>query len=150
MNEGFATYIEALWVEHRYGREAFVSFMNNHDWGHGEPTDALIRDASVSWPPYYFRTISYHKGAWVLHMLRRQLGDEDFFQSLRDYVNAPALRYDNAHSDDFQAVCEEVSGQDLDSFFDLSPEREIHSSASWLVPIAPMAKGVVAAGRRNH
>jgi hypothetical protein len=51
-------------------------------------------------------------------MLRRQLGDEDFFQSLRDYVNDPDLRYDNAHSDDFKAVCEEVSGQDLGSFFD--------------------------------
>jgi hypothetical protein len=117
LNEGFATYVEALWVEHAYGRDAFVSFMQQHDWGHGYPDDALIRDPSRSWVPYYFRTIAYHKGAWVLHMLRRQLGDEDFFASLRAFVEDPDLRYGNAHSEDFQRICEEVSGQDLEWFF---------------------------------
>jgi len=117
LNEGFATYAEALWVEHRYGRDAFVSFMNNHRWGLGYPDDALIRDPSSSWAPYYFRTIAYHKGAWVLHMLRRQLGDGDFFDSLRAYLEDPTLRYGNADSADFQRVCEEVSGQDLEWFF---------------------------------
>jgi len=118
LNEGFATYAEALWVENKYGRDAFVSFMNHHNWGHGDPTDALIRDSTSSWPPYYFRTIAYHKGAWVLHMLRRQLGDAHFFQSLRDYVNDPDLQYGTANSADFQAACEAVSGQDLNWFFE--------------------------------
>ena len=92
--------------------------MNSHDWGHGDPTDSLIRNPSSSWAPYYFRSIAYHKGAWVLHMLRRQLGDDDFFASLRAYLDDPALRYGNADSADFQRHCEEVSGQDLEWFFE--------------------------------
>jgi aminopeptidase N len=118
LNEGFATYAEALWAEHEYGPSGLTSFMNSHNWGHGYPDDALIRDSSVSWPPYYFRAIAYHKGAWVLHMLRRMIGDEDFFASIRTYLDNPALRFGNAHSDDFQQACEDVTGQDLAWFFD--------------------------------
>jgi len=118
LNEGFATYVEALWAENKWGRTGLVSFMNQHDWGHGYPDDSLIRESTSSHAPYYFRTIAYHKGAWVLHMLRRQLGDEDFFASLASYLNNPALRFGNAHSDDFRQACEDVSGQDLQWFFD--------------------------------
>ena len=117
LNEGFATYAEALWAEHKWGPAGLKSFMNCHNWGHGYPDDALIRDPSNPNPSYYFRTIAYHKGAWVLHMLRRMLGDEDFFASLRTYLDTPALRYGNAHSEDFRQVCEDVSGQDLVWFF---------------------------------
>ncbi len=117
LNEGFATYAEALWAEHRYGHTGLASFMNQHNWGLGYPDDALIRDATSSSPPYYFRTIAYHKGAWVLHMLRRWIGDEHFFASLKAYLEDPRLRYGNAHSDDFKNVVEEVSGHTLDWFF---------------------------------
>lgn len=118
LNEGFATYAEALWAEHQYGRDGLVSFMNQHDWGHGYPDDALIRDSSSSYAPYYFRTIAYHKGAWVLHMLRRWVGDEKFFASIRNYLDDPSLRYGNAHSDDFIRICEQTSGHALKWFFD--------------------------------
>jgi aminopeptidase N len=117
LNEGFATYAEALWAEHRWGRTGLVSFMNNHDWGHGYPTDSLIRNPSSSYAPYYFRTIAYHKGAWVLHMLRRWLGDEYFFTALKTYLDDPALRYGTANSDDFIKVCQDVSGHQLGWFF---------------------------------
>lgn len=118
LNEGFTTYVEALWAEHQWGQAGLASFMAQHDWGHGYPNDSLVRDSASSHAPYYFRTIAYHKGAWVLHMLRRQLGDDDFFASLTAYLNNPALRFGNAHSDDFQQACEDVSGQDLQWFFD--------------------------------
>lgn len=118
LNEGFATYAEALWAEHKWGRPGLVSFMVSHDWGHDYGIASLIRSPTVSYAPYYFRTIVYHKGAWVLHMLRRWLGDEDFFAALRNYLDDPRLRYGNAHSDDFKEACEAVSGQDLDWFFD--------------------------------
>lgn len=118
LNEGFATYAEALWAEHKWGRSGLVNFMVAHDWGHDYGVASLIRDPDVSYPPYYFRTIVYHKGAWVLHMLRRWLGDEQFFAALRAYLDDPDLRYANAHSDDFKAACEAVSSQDLGWFFD--------------------------------
>ena len=118
LNEGFATYFEALWAEHVHGQTGLISFMNSHSWGLGYGTDTLIRNPSSSWPPYYFRAIAYHKGAWVLHMLRRELGDEDFFAALRHYIERADLRWGNAESADFQASCEAVSGRDLSIFFD--------------------------------
>jgi aminopeptidase N len=118
LNEGFATYAEALWAEHKWGFPGLKSFMVQHDWGHNYGNDTLIRNPDYPNPSHYFSPIAYHKGAWVLHMLRRWLGDENFFASLTHYLNNPALRYGNAHSDDFQQACEEVSGQDLQWFFD--------------------------------
>jgi len=118
LSEGFATYVEALWAEHVYGDAGLRNFMASHDWGHGYGTDTLVRDPSNENPWYYFEPIAYHKGAWVLHMLRRWLGDEVFFAVLLQYLNEEGLRFGNAQSDDFQRICEEVSGQDLAWFFD--------------------------------
>ena len=59
----------------------------------------------------------YSKGATVLHMLRHVLGDSVFFQCMRTYANTPALRYSTASISDFQTVCENVSGKNLDYFF---------------------------------
>lgn len=118
LNEGFATYAEALWAEHVYGPAGLTSYMGSHDWGHGYGTDTLVRDSGNSNPPYYFRAIAYHKGAWVLHMLRRWLGDEDFFASLRAFLDDPEFRFSTANSLDFQQVCEATSGQNLSWFFD--------------------------------
>jgi aminopeptidase N len=58
---------------------------------------------------------SYYKGAWVLHMLRAEIGDEAFFTLLRRHCARYAGR--NARTGDFRAVAEEVSGRDLGSFF---------------------------------
>jgi hypothetical protein len=118
LNEGFATYVEALWSEHRWGPAGLMSFMMQHDWGHNYPNDSVIRDPDSPYAAYYFHPIAYHKGAWFLHMLRRWLGDDDFFASLRTYLDNPALRYGNAHTDDFRQTCEDVSGQDLQWLFD--------------------------------
>jgi aminopeptidase N len=118
LNEGFATYAEALWAEHLLGPNGLSNFMSSRDWGHGYGWDTLVRNPDNDDPPYYFRTIAYHKGAWVLHMLRRWLGDETFFAAVTDYLNDPQLRFGTAHSLDFQRICEEVSGQDLAWFFD--------------------------------
>ncbi len=118
LNEGFATYAEALWAEHVYGAAGLTSFMASHDWGHGYGVDTLIRNPANDNPTYYFRTIAYHKGAYVLHMLRRWVGDDMFFEILAAYLKDPKLRFGNATSLDFQQVCEDVSGQNLSWFFE--------------------------------
>src|SRR2546421_3362493 len=58
---------------------------------------------------------NYQKGAWVLHMLRSQLGDEAFFNGLRDYYNAHKSA--NATSEDLRGALEKASGQSLKEFF---------------------------------
>ncbi len=126
LNEGFATYTEALWAEHKWGFPGLRQFMATHNWGFGYGWDTLVKKSTISDPTYFFNAIPYNKGAWVLHMLRRWIGDDDFFASLRAYLDDPDLRYGNATSADFQAVCEDVSGQDLDWFFDQWLYRETH------------------------
>ena len=58
---------------------------------------------------------NYQKGAWVLHMLRSQLGDEAFFRGLRAYYNAH--RHSTATSDDLRVALERASGRKLKQFF---------------------------------
>ena len=117
LNEGFATYVEALWAEQRYGNQALHDFMNarsDFTWW-DEP---LVRDPDEPDPWYYFHNMVYYKGAWVLHMLRHYLGDWLFFRCLNDYLTAPEHHYGTATSQDFVDVCSNLIGVDLNWFFD--------------------------------
>ena len=58
---------------------------------------------------------SYQKGGWVLHMLRRQLGDSVFHESIRTYYATYAGK--NADTRDLQKIFEKVSGKNLSTFF---------------------------------
>jgi aminopeptidase N len=115
LNEGFATYGEALWEEYRYGKEAYHRYINNKDEGYFE--DALFVADTTDLRALFSRTV-YHKGALVLHMLRGVLGDSLFFAVLKQYAANPVLAYGNAVTEDFQRICETVSGRDLSWFFE--------------------------------
>jgi len=116
LNEGFATYCEALWIEHRDGPQAYQEYYENQiagfylDWfpAHNDP----ILD-----PPWseIYSPLTYEKPAAVLHMLRRIVEDDEFFSILRTYGE----RYQDstALSEDFEAVVDEVTGQDYSWFF---------------------------------
>jgi len=120
LSEGFATYFTLLYTEHGGGRDAFAEGLRrsratvlkletslpntpvvhvNHDDAAREPTNQLV----------------YQKGAWVLHMLRGQIGTETFWRGIRDYYR----QYMNAttSTDQFRQVMERASGQDLTWFF---------------------------------
>ncbi len=110
LNEGFATYCEALWDEYKWGRYAFWSRVNG--W-------SVSTTQSVAGPnsDNFSGGAVYRKGAWVLHMLRNVVGEETFWQILRTWAEHPAVSYGSAVSDDFEAVAEAVSGMDLTDFF---------------------------------
>lgn len=120
LSEGFATYFTLLYTEHAEGRDAFADGLRrsratvlqletklpntpvvhvNHDDAVREPTNQLV----------------YQKGAWMLHMLRAQVGTETFWRGIRAYYR----QYVNAttSTDEFRRVMEDVSGQDLRWFF---------------------------------
>ena len=63
-----------------------------------------------------FRALVYNKGAMVLHMLRRLMGDEAFFAGLRDFY--ATWRYNKAGTDDFRVAMEKAGGRPLERFFD--------------------------------
>jgi len=116
LNEGFATYSEAIWYEFRYGQnpQAYLNAIYNR-----KPTqfsDSVYVYDTSSETRIFSSNYSYRMGAWVLHMLRHILGDDLFFDGLATYRNA--YEYDSATTDDFQAVLEGVCGRDLDWFFD--------------------------------
>jgi aminopeptidase N len=115
LNEGFATYSDALWFEHTHGFEGLKTRMEKIRSIYFD----LYRDIehSIYNPPegYLFSAIEYEKGACVLHMLRFVVGENEFWTILREYAQEYA--YDNASTEDFQRICERIHNQDLDWFF---------------------------------
>lgn len=110
LNEGFATYCEALW----FGRNGFLdykSYMNQISYRSG----GTIYVQDTTNVNNIFAPIVYRKGAWALHMLRHVVGDSTFFQILRQFA------IDYAHSvattAQFRQLCEALSGKDLTAFF---------------------------------
>jgi aminopeptidase N len=123
LNEGFATYCEALWLEYG-GYPSYKSEIN------ADANDYL--QFNPGWPIYnpqwavttpsiniLFNTeITYYKGACVLHMLRYVLGDLLFFASIKDYATDPNFRLKNSVTDDFIQKINTSAGQNLNWFFD--------------------------------
>jgi hypothetical protein len=117
LNEGFATYSEALWMEYLYGGSGLRAYMQEmQDYYIGWETNTG-QSFPIYDPPsgYLFSPTEYEKAGTVLHMLRFVVGDSTFFDILRTYGADHA--YGSAVTDDFVSVCEDLSGQDLDWFF---------------------------------
>lgn len=119
LSEGFATYMTDLYLENKYGedslkgllrkqREEVISFSKKHS--------IPVVDTSES--KHLMRLLnanSYQKGAWVLNMLRRKLGDDLFWKSIRAYYKTYYER--NANTNDLEKIFEQVSHQNLQTFF---------------------------------
>lgn len=118
LNEGFATYTEALWREARYGVAAYWTMLVPRMERAKSATGTLYLQDTTDVREMFSNNRVYSKGATVLHMLRHVLGDTTFFRALRSYVADPALRYGPVRTADFRSVCERVSGRDLGFFFD--------------------------------
>jgi len=119
LSEGFATYMTHLYLENKYGidtlqkrlvedREKVIAF--------SKKKYTPIVDTSIT--SNFFQLLnanSYQKGGWVLHMLRRKLGDSLFWNGIKNYYAKYAGK--NATTDDFRITMEASSRQDLQSFF---------------------------------
>lgn len=114
LNEGFATYCEALWKEHKEGFHAYSAYMASKGWYQ----EGTVHLENIDDPFNIFIGIIYNKGAWVLHMLRSTMGDEMFFSFLNDYASLPELSYGHVSTERFKNLAEEAYGSDLDYYFD--------------------------------
>ncbi len=116
VNEGFASYADMMFTEHTYGLDsARVRLREWEDVYFME--DSLIAYPVGNPPPNkLFGTAVYYKGAWILHMLRHQMGDSAFVRGWRDYGNFH--KYGNGSIADFQAAMEPHYGKSLGWFFD--------------------------------
>ncbi|NND72297.1 MAG: M1 family metallopeptidase [Rhodothermales bacterium] len=120
LSEGFATYFTNLYMEHMYGtarmNERLTSSRQSiSNYADANP-DSPVVDTSITVLTNLLSTNTYQKGGWVLHMLRREIGDETFWEGIRNYY--AKHRDSNALTSDFAAVMEDVSGVDLAWFFD--------------------------------
>ncbi|GAC1636334.1 MAG: M1 family aminopeptidase [Candidatus Acidiferrum sp.] len=117
LNEGFATFMERLWVEHNFPKDQIEYELWNdaRDWFespdlYGKPIVRHDFDDSSE-----FDGNAYNKGGWVLWMLRHQLGDEAFYAGLKRYLEVN--RGKNAVTADLTRAMEEATHVNVDQFF---------------------------------
>lgn len=116
LNEGFARYCEALWVEQVQGPEAYREYMASIGrLGH----PGLFQEMGLLGDPDPIlpNILIYDKGAWLLHSLRLLLGDQVFDALLYSYVTDPILVHGTVGTRDFIARAENHAGRSLDGFF---------------------------------
>jgi aminopeptidase N len=125
LNESFATYGEYLWQEHRYGLDAADQHSAESREGYLDEAkrkqECLIR-FQFDDKEDMFDGHSYNKGGQVLHMLRKYVGDDAFFASLKLYLETNKFSSVEIHN--LRLAFEKVTGEDLNWFFNqwfLSP-----------------------------
>jgi len=118
LNEGFATYFGSLWTEHYYGADNFAYDMwqSRNGWMQQQQlfTVPIVNHNFTSMTQYSGNI--YTKGGWVLHMLRGELGDADFFRGLKHYLDKH--RHQNVVTADLTKAIYEATGKNVDPFFD--------------------------------
>jgi len=118
LSEGFATYLTDLYILDSKGKDAFLERIKKE-------RETVLNFYKRSKTPVidnkttnYMRLLnanSYQKGAWVLHMLRKKIGDSLFWSGLRTYYET--YKFSNASTNDFKKVMSEISNQNLAIFF---------------------------------
>lgn len=117
LSEGFATYSEHLWTDKTLGWQAACNYVDSsyHQYYLNWVASAgpqVIYDPAFN---AYFSPPSYEKAASVLHMLRLKIGNDSFFQLLQNWFST--YSGGNAVTAEFQAMAEQICGQDLTQFF---------------------------------
>jgi len=118
LSEGFADYFAGLFIQRYEGEAAFQRFMKSEAdtyFNYEKKTSTPIHDTETEDLFKLLNANNYQKGAWVLHMLRSELGDEDFFRGIRSYY--AAHKNATATSEDLRRALEKASGRDLKQFF---------------------------------
>ncbi len=120
LSEGFATFFENLWQEHAWGRDQYDEHLREDRESYLAEARGRYQRPIVSrvytYPSDLFDRHAYPKGAWVLHMLRRQLGDARFFAGIHEYLSRHAGQ--SVDTDQFRLAMEQSSGEGLEQFFD--------------------------------
>ena len=121
LNESFATYFQAMWDEHSLGHDDFLyrDVKSNQDayyrdWARGIRRPIVTENYAN--PDAVFDTYAYPRGGAVLHMLRKTLGEENWWRAINHYLTKYAQQ--PVSTDQFRIAIEEATGQSMDLFFD--------------------------------
>ena len=135
LSEGFATFFTLLFQENAYGHDEYIAGLKNaktavYNYAKKDSTFSIIADRSAETGPVT-SSITYQKGAWVLHMLRELIGHDNFRKGIQTYyakyINA------NATTADFINEMEIASKKDLKIFFKqwLNQPDNLKLTSSW-------------------
>lgn len=143
LNEGFATYLEAIWYEYTGGYSSYKQSIDGDASSYlsGNPGWAIYNPAWAITTPstsQLFNTaITYSKGSCVLHMLRYVLGDTQFFNAIKAYATDTVnFKYKSAVTADFVTKINSETGQDLTWFFNqwiYNPNHPIYANKYYFV-----------------
>lgn len=119
LNEGMASFMASAYKEHRFGRAEYLKDIEEYRLNY-EKVRSAGKDRSLVFPDWNSptredRTLVYDKGAYVLHLLREELGEQAFWRGIRNYTQ----RYfgKSVTTPDLQRAMEEASKRDLKGFF---------------------------------
>jgi aminopeptidase N len=116
LNEGFASYAEALWDEHARGRDDYAYNMDRKAVrAIRGGKERAVMDRRYPNAQSMFDDRSYPKGAWIVHMLRNRLGDEAFWKGIQRY--ATENKFKSVETFDLRRSLERATGRDLERFF---------------------------------
>lgn len=119
LNEGFATFMSAAYNEHRFGKEKYDADIASYFSVYKAITDSGKDKPLVfnNWsnPTKDDRNLVYFKGAYVLHLLRAELGEQKFWNGIKSYSQKYFGK--SVNTLEFQKAMEEASGQNLNKFF---------------------------------
>jgi len=119
LNEGMANFMTAAYREHRFGHEEYLRQIEEYRASYQRVRDAG-KDRSLAFPDWLHptaedRTLVYDKGAYVLHRLRLELGEQSFWAGIRQYTREYFGK--SVTTADFQRAMEQASGKNLTDFF---------------------------------
>ena len=135
LSEGFATYFTNLYVQKSLGEDSFQERLSKEK----EEIFAFYKEQQTPIIDYFSTNLmsmlnpnSYQKGGWFLHMLRKKIGDENFWNGIKLYYDT--YKFKNASTDDFRKSMESVSNSNLEPFFHQWLGQEGHPilKTSWL------------------
>ena len=119
LSEGFATYMTNIYIQQMEGEDAFRDGLRSQRErviGFYKQAPSPVVNTSETNYMSLLNANSYQKGGWFLHMLRNKIGENDFHRVIQTYYDR--FKLSNASTEDFKMVAEEVSGLELDSFFE--------------------------------
>ena len=119
LNEGIASFIAAAYIEHRFGRAAYMKEIETYRTNY-EKVRAAGKDKSLIFPDWLHptsedRTLVYDKGAYVLHLLREEMGERAFWRGLQIFTQRHFGK--SVVTSDFMSAMEEANGKSLHEFF---------------------------------
>ena len=119
LSEGFATYFTLLFIEHQYGKDAFMEGLASSkkrvdEFDRKNPEYRIVHD-NLTDMSKVTSSQTYQKGSWILHMLRGIVGTDVFWKGIQAYYKK--YKDINATTEDFKREMEEASGLDLTDFF---------------------------------